>query len=38
MCFNRYMFGWGMPQDASNDTLGFGGDYVENQQFMIRIW
>jgi hypothetical protein len=26
------------PKDASNDMPSFGGDYVEIQQFMIRIW
>jgi len=26
------------PKDASNDAPGFGGDYVESQQSMIRIW
>ncbi len=25
-------------KDASNDAPSFGGDYVESQQFMIRIW
>jgi hypothetical protein len=26
------------PKDASNDAPNFGGDYVESQQSMIRIW
>jgi hypothetical protein len=26
------------PKDASNEALGFGGDSMENQQSMIKIW